>query len=545
MRSSNSSVRARAAFVLGCVGSLLLIGCGSSDDHAAPDPGGAGALTASNATSSTVDLTWTAATDNVSEPADLEYRVYFSLANDIATPDAAVANGTAAGDWQAGISTLTVTSLTLGSQYYFNVLVRDEAENVTAYAPVAASTLDGTWQEVEPLEDYTTGAAYYSTLSASSRGDVMARWDQLGENATAIAVRGADAIAFADPVLFGEPSSRAIRVAYGFDDVIAGIIRTGSEDSQDLHFARYDGTSVTHDVVVTGLVPEHAQVEHVCVARNGDAMVVWEEGTASSALTVRARFHIGGAWSNAVPVSDEGVDIDLLNVVCSPDGNHLVLYSQEGTADATSLYARFATAAGELAGPATSLGEEDFSHEVAGVRADDGRFVVAWLEHTDVPDVESCRVRTYEGGAWGTRDTLRTGTSGDFQNLLLVAAGNDLHAAWRTSTTFVTRRRAGGELAWLPETPLDALSDGDGARMSGNHVGDVLFAWSENDVIRARRFTRASSTWSTAVPLKESSVLVGSGSLAAVVDARRRATVTWTEFVASEGTLSLFARTFR
>jgi chitodextrinase len=63
-------------------------------------------------------------------------RLFFST-SDIADVDAA---NLLAGTWTADISTLTVTGLTASTDYYFNVLVKDEAGNLALYSSATGRT---------------------------------------------------------------------------------------------------------------------------------------------------------------------------------------------------------------------------------------------------------------------------------------------------------------------------------------------------------------------------------------------------------------------
>lgn len=105
-----------------------------------PTPGGGGTLSAGTIAEESLTLSWTKATDDITSGADLEYRVYWSLNNDISTYSLAQANGTPAGPWAADIATLPVTGLDEHRIHYLNVFVRDEGGNVAAYTTVSATT---------------------------------------------------------------------------------------------------------------------------------------------------------------------------------------------------------------------------------------------------------------------------------------------------------------------------------------------------------------------------------------------------------------------
>jgi len=113
-------------------------------DLIAPTVGGSGAITASNASITSVQLNWTAATDNYSTGSNITYAVYYSTSNNISTVANAVANGTKALDYTASTTSYTVTSLIPNTTYYFNVLVKDQYNNISAYTAVSKATLADT-----------------------------------------------------------------------------------------------------------------------------------------------------------------------------------------------------------------------------------------------------------------------------------------------------------------------------------------------------------------------------------------------------------------
>jgi len=97
-------------------------------------------ITTSDVTTSAVKLTWTAATDGVTAPAQLQYKVVYSASSNISMPGDAEANGTVSTNWTANLTTATVIGLTANTDYNFNVLVKDEAGNVSVYTAVAGKT---------------------------------------------------------------------------------------------------------------------------------------------------------------------------------------------------------------------------------------------------------------------------------------------------------------------------------------------------------------------------------------------------------------------
>jgi len=119
-------------------------------DTAAPVPGGGGAITVTNITGDSLTLTWTEAADGDRATAreDLEYLAFYSAQGNIDNTVNAENNGTPVGDWEAGIASTNVTGLSEETPYWFNVVVRDGADNRASYTMVTADTVDGTPPEV-------------------------------------------------------------------------------------------------------------------------------------------------------------------------------------------------------------------------------------------------------------------------------------------------------------------------------------------------------------------------------------------------------------
>ena len=149
----------------------------TSSDVVTPTAGNSGALTASNITTSGVTINWTKATDNVSSQANLKYLVYYSTSNNIATVANAEANGTAFGAYTSDISLKNITGLIANTTYYFNVIVRDEAGNKSAYTSISQSTL--TSSDVVAPTAGNSGALTASNITTSG---VTINWAKATDN---------------------------------------------------------------------------------------------------------------------------------------------------------------------------------------------------------------------------------------------------------------------------------------------------------------------------------------------------------------------------
>ena len=131
-----------------------------------------GVETATATSSSQIDLTWTAATDDVSASANIVYLVYISTTSggqDFLTPSYTTA---------AGVTSFTVSGLASSTTYYFVVRAKDEAGNVeTNTVEVSATTLDA----VPPV----FGGVETATAISSSQIDLT--WTAATDDVTASA----------------------------------------------------------------------------------------------------------------------------------------------------------------------------------------------------------------------------------------------------------------------------------------------------------------------------------------------------------------------
>lgn len=111
-------------------------------DVTGPVAGNSGTIASSNIATTSIDLSWTAATDLITPSAQLQYLVYRSTINNLTTASDTEINGTAVGSFAPNITSKSITGLISSRTYYFNVIVKDAAGNKSAYAMQTASTLD-------------------------------------------------------------------------------------------------------------------------------------------------------------------------------------------------------------------------------------------------------------------------------------------------------------------------------------------------------------------------------------------------------------------
>lgn len=111
-----------------------------------PDPADVTAPTIDNkviisngSSESSLDLSWTKATDNETDGSELAYIIYYSTINNIDTVENMEANGTKAGE-TFDIDSKSITGLEADTEYYFNIIVKDKVGNKTAYTSASEMT---------------------------------------------------------------------------------------------------------------------------------------------------------------------------------------------------------------------------------------------------------------------------------------------------------------------------------------------------------------------------------------------------------------------
>ena len=114
---------------------------GKPETFSDPVPGNNGTIGTSNTLAESINLTWTRAADNETRQTNLQYKVFWSLSNNITTLQDADVNGTeATSGWSTNIASFNVTGLPQNTTIYFIVTVIDEAGSISAYASMSVAT---------------------------------------------------------------------------------------------------------------------------------------------------------------------------------------------------------------------------------------------------------------------------------------------------------------------------------------------------------------------------------------------------------------------
>jgi len=127
-----------------------------------------------------LDISWTAASDTVTAAADLEYKLVYSTADNIYDMDVIEANGIVVHDFTANLLAATITGLDPSTQYYVNVVVRDEAGNERAYTTASALT-GGCFTAGTQI---TLANGNTRAIEQMQPGDLVRSFDDAGELST-------------------------------------------------------------------------------------------------------------------------------------------------------------------------------------------------------------------------------------------------------------------------------------------------------------------------------------------------------------------------
>jgi chitodextrinase len=110
-------------------------------DVTSPTPGNSGVISVLSSPTS-VYLSWMVATDDISGASTLQYLAYYSLNSNMTSISDIETNGVAVGEYALDIGNKNITGLTSSTDYYFNVIVKDESGNKAAYIQKMAATSD-------------------------------------------------------------------------------------------------------------------------------------------------------------------------------------------------------------------------------------------------------------------------------------------------------------------------------------------------------------------------------------------------------------------
>ncbi|MDY6877927.1 MAG: hypothetical protein SWK90_17230 [Chloroflexota bacterium] len=219
-----------------------------------PVPGDGGTLTTSDVNATSITVNWTAAADNRSQQSALQYVACYTLTAATDVDSVSECENNKVGEYVAGITSQQFDSLTTGTTYYFNVVVKDEAGNKTLYSGVSQATT------TSPIILYAAGTPYNGNLGGRSGADSKCAAGLPGGYTN---YRAFLSISLADeiqdmPSLYGVPtdiiieSTNGTQIADNWADLLDGTIDTQLNTALVVQSTWWsgsnaDGSAVTSD----------------------------------------------------------------------------------------------------------------------------------------------------------------------------------------------------------------------------------------------------------------------------------------------------------
>lgn len=182
-----------------------------------PVPGNEGSILVSGIQPDRVTLSWASARDDSTPAAELRYMVVSSSLNNLKDADSAELNGITAMPWTAGSSTYTVSGLSPGEIFYFNVLVKDGEGYVSAYTNISVMTAASGTAGSDAVYMVSAGG-YKGNLGGRLGADKICR-DYINTAYSSLPVRNVRAFLSIDavdqiadfPTNFGVPAGVAVK----------------------------------------------------------------------------------------------------------------------------------------------------------------------------------------------------------------------------------------------------------------------------------------------------------------------------------------------
>jgi hypothetical protein len=146
-------------------------------DKVSPTPGEDGQLALSDIQQTRVTVSWAPASDNLTRGSNLLYSVFYSETDNLITLEDAINTGIKVADKVPGLVTKEISNLKVGTTYFFQVFVFDQAENTAAYHSKSVATLGDTLAPV-------AGNSGILTPSAIGAYSMTLSWDQASDDFT-------------------------------------------------------------------------------------------------------------------------------------------------------------------------------------------------------------------------------------------------------------------------------------------------------------------------------------------------------------------------
>ncbi len=327
---------------------------GAAPDTEPPVPG-AGISVVGGSTS--VFVSWGAAADDETAEAGLSYKLLRSEADNLGSVEDAEANGTTVADWTADTLSAMATGLSLSTDYYFAVLVKDAAGNKAVYPcqGVTTEAFGGVFDESFGgagivTTDLASDQTAYATAVQSDGKIVIAGLGRAPEYRFAVARYNADGspdTGFGTDgvvtTLIGDESyAQAVAIQSDGKIVAAGQSRTG--DDYRMTLARYD-TDGSLDTAFngTGIVTAdfgytHAYASSVAIRQTDGKIVIGGRVNDGSDHFLLARYDTDGSidttFNGTGTVVDEfapGVASSVTSLVIQPSDDKIVAAGTAGS----------------------------------------------------------------------------------------------------------------------------------------------------------------------------------------------------------------------
>jgi len=231
----------------------------------------------------------------------------------------------------------------------------------------------------------------------------------------------------------------------------------------------------------------------VGIARNGDALILWEDRRGGESNVTAQRYVAGVPVDSNYRINDStGGDKRGCAITCLPDGRYVVAW-EDWRRNNGAIYGQVLDAAGKPTGPNFWINSSGSWQAYSATIGSDslGNFVVAWMDARAGWDVWAQRYNAQAetlGGNFKVNDDPNPYRI-NWAPALTVAPGGDWLAVWddyREDTLHVAVYAQRYDAAGQPQGPNfrvnDSLPgrDGGGATVSANPQGGFLVTWNDS-----------------------------------------------------------------
>jgi len=359
---------------------------------------------------------------------------------------------------------------------------------------VTAAPAIKAWQTAERVSPDIDGDVYNYQIAYSSNGDAIAVWQDLvsasiGTNIWAN--RYTPSTGWGTPTLIdsGDGNAQVPQVALDENGNAIAVWEQDGMPANCCGYTRYDiwanryvpGTGWEGAVLletIDGVSNERgASQPQIAMAANGQAVVAWGQGDASSGSSIWANRYVTGSWTGASLVENATGIAGGPKVAMDASGNEMVVWVQSNGTQLNLWASRNSGASEQIetasAGNPSSLQvASNASGETVAVW---GQGCVTWAN------------RFAPGAGWGTATSLQTGSPSCAyipNNQVAIDTSGNAIAAWvlntgASITTYINRYSAG--VGWLGASPINY--GGGNFQFAMNATGDTLGTWKSSTIL--------------------------------------------------------------